>query len=225
MPTDAKGSRSKEFHPAFEEYCEAIWELREDDIDVIQARIAERLEVSRPAVSEMIRRMEHEGLIDVGANITLTTTGRTLAERVVRRHRLAERFLTDMLGLSWADAHTEAGKWEHVISDPVEQALTRVLGDPTTCPHGNPIPGAAYRAPDTRALSDVAIGGAFTVSRIPEELEFEPGLLAFLEENSLQPGHTGTLTALSPDGTATVEIDGKHVGIGRFASDRILVTA
>lgn len=225
MPTDAKGSRSKEFHPAFEEYCEAIWELREDDIDVIQARIAERLEVSRPAVSEMIRRMETEGLIDVGTNITLTTSGRTLAERVVRRHRLAERFLTDMLGLSWADAHTEAGKWEHVISDPVEQALTRVLGDPTTCPHGNPIPGAAYRAPDTRALSAVAIGGEFTVSRIPEELEFEPGLLAFLEENSLQPGHTGTLTALSPDGTATVEIDGKHVGIGRFASDRILVTA
>ena len=225
MPTDAKSSRSKEFHPAFEEYCEAIWELREDDIDVIQARIAERLEVSRPAVSEMIRRMETEGLIDVGTNITLTTSGRTLAERVVRRHRLAERFLTDMLGLSWADAHTEAGKWEHVISDPVEQALTRVLGDPTTCPHGNPIPGAAYRAPDTRALSAVAIGAEFTVSRIPEELEFEPGLLAFLEENSLQPGHTGTLTALSPDGTATVEIDGKHVGIGRFASDRILVTA
>jgi DtxR family Mn-dependent transcriptional regulator len=225
MPTDAKGSRSKEFHPAFEEYCEAIWELREDDIDVIQARIAERLEVSRPAVSEMIRRMENEGLIEVGATISLTEPGRTLAERVVRRHRLAERFLTDILGLSWAEAHTEAGKWEHVISDSVEQALTRVLGDPTTCPHGNPIPGAAYRAPDTRALSEVPIGGEFTISRIPEELEFEPGLLAFLEENSLQPGHTGTLTALSPDGTATVEIGGRHVGIGRFASDRILVTA
>ena len=87
MPTDAKGSRSKEFHPAFEEYCEAIWELREDEIDVIQARIAERLEVSRPAVSEMIRRMEAEGLIDLGATITLTSSGRTLAERVVRRHR------------------------------------------------------------------------------------------------------------------------------------------
>ena len=225
MPTDAKGSRSKEFHPAFEEYCEAIWELREDDIDVIQARIAERLEVSRPAVSEMIRRMEGEGLIDVGATISLTAAGKTLAERVVRRHRLAERFLTDMLGLSWADAHTEAGKWEHVISEPVEEALARVLGDPTTCPHGNPIPGADYRALDATTLSAIAIGAEFTVSRIPEELEFEPGMLAFLEENSLQPGHSGRLTALSPDGTATVEIEGRHVGIGRFASDRILVTA
>lgn len=224
MATDAKGSRSKEFHPAFEEYCEAIWELHEDDIDVIQARIAERLEVSRPAVSEMIRRMETEGLISIGSTISLTDAGRTLAERVVRRHRLAERFLTDILGLSWADAHTEAGKWEHVISEPVEAALSRVLGDPTTCPHGNPIPGANYRAPDARALNELAVGTTFTVARIPEELEFEPGLLAFLEESSLLPGHTGTLTAMSPDGTATVAIDGRHVGIGRFASERILVT-
>ena len=226
MPsTDARGSRSKEFHPAFEEYCEAIWELREDDINVIQARIAERLEVSRPAVSEMIRRLEHEGLITLDGAIALTPTGLALAERVVRRHRIAERFLTDMLGLSWADAHVEAGKWEHVISQSVETALIRVLGEPTTCPHGNPIPGADYHAPATRSLNTVGIGAPFTVSRIPEELEFEPGLLSFLEENSLLPGHSGVLTALSPDGTATVEIDGRHVGIGAFASERILVTA
>jgi DtxR family Mn-dependent transcriptional regulator len=221
----SRSSRAGEFHPAFEEYCEAIWELREDDIAVIQARIAERLEVSRPAVSEMIRRMEHEGLIEVGRSISLTPRGLALAERVVRRHRLAERFLTDVLGLSWADAHVEAGKWEHVISEPVEEALARVLGDPTTCPHGNPIPGAGYTAPDARSLTALEVGSAFTVSRIPEELEFEPGLLDFLESNSLQPGHRGVLTALSPDGTATVEIDGRHVGIGSFAAQRILVTA
>lgn len=100
MPTDAKGSRSKEFHPAPEEYCEAIWGASGvDEIDVDSGLHAERLEVSRPAVSEMIRRMEAEGLIDLGATITLTSSGRTLAERVVRRHRLAERFLTDVLGL------------------------------------------------------------------------------------------------------------------------------
>jgi DtxR family Mn-dependent transcriptional regulator len=223
--TDARGSRSKEFHPAFEEYCEAIWELREDDIDVIQARIAERLEVSRPAVSEMIRRMEHEGLISIDSTISLSATGLALAERVVRRHRIAERFLTDVLGLSWADAHVEAGKWEHVISESVEVALVRVLGEPTTCPHGNPIPGADYTAPATRSLAAVAVGSEFTVSRIPEELEFEPGLLDFLEENSLLPGRSGVLTALSPDGTATVQIEGRHVGIGSFATERILVTA
>lgn len=218
-------ARAREFHPAFEEYCEAIWELREDDIDVIQARIAERLEVSRPAVSEMIRRMEHEKLITLGTTISLTPTGLALAERVVRRHRLAERFLTDILDLSWAEAHVEAGKWEHIISEHVETALARVLGDPTTCPHGNPIPGADYQVPDSHPLREVGVGEKFTVSRIPEELEFTPGLLDFLEENSLLPGHSGVLTALSPDGTATIEIDGRHVGIGSFASERILVIA
>jgi DtxR family Mn-dependent transcriptional regulator len=109
--------QTPEFHPAFEEYCEAIWELKEDDVDVIQARVAERLHVSRPAVSEMMKRMHGEGFVQLdGSVINLTADGRRLAEQVVRRHRLAERLLTDILGLSWADAHLEAGKWEHIIS-------------------------------------------------------------------------------------------------------------
>jgi len=217
--------QAPEHHPAFEEYCETIFELREDHLDVIQARIAERLEVSRPAVSEMIRRMESEGLVSINKGaIKLTADGLELAERVVRRHRLAERFLTDILGLSWADAHPEAGRWEHVISDRVEAAMNRVLGDPTTCPHGNPIPGSSYTAPDAKVLTELMVGDEFTVTRIPEELEFTPGLLAFLESSSLLPGNTGRITASSPDGTTTVEIDGTHVGVGAFASSRILVT-
>ena len=142
-----------EHHPAFEEYCECIFELHEDDVEVIQARIAERLNVSRPAVSEMIRRLADEGLIDTEGGIALTAAGVELAQRVVRRHRLAERFLTDTLGLSWAEAHHEAGKWEHIMSDSVEEALDRLLGSPTTCPHGNPIPGSDYVAPDVRPLA------------------------------------------------------------------------
>ena len=218
-------SATPEWHPAFEEYCETIFELVEDDVLVIQARIAERLGVSRPAVSEMMRRMESEGLVDLAhRSITLTNAGHQLAERVVRRHRLAERFLTDMLGLSWAEAHAEAGKWEHVISPNVERALVRALDHPTTCPHGNPIPGTDYEAPDAICLADIDVGDRFTVHRITEELEFEDGLLDYLEESSLLPGSRGTLTASSPDGTRTVEIDGRHVGIGGFASARILVT-
>jgi DtxR family transcriptional regulator, Mn-dependent transcriptional regulator len=217
--------QTPEFHPAFEEYCEAIWELKEDDVDVIQARVAERLHVSRPAVSEMIKRMQAEGFVALdGTTINLTPDGMRLAEQVVRRHRLAERLLTDILGLSWADAHLEAGKWEHVISDPVERAINRLLDNPTTCPHGNPIPGSSYAAPATVALSDIAVGAEFTVTRIPEELEFTPGLLEYLEASSLQPGHAGTITAASPDGTTTVEVNGRHIGIGAFASQRILVT-
>lgn len=217
--------RTPEFHPAFEEYCEAIFELHEDAVDVIQARIADRLEVSRPAVSEMIRRMEQEGLVSVDGVIRLTADGSRLAERVVRRHRLAERFLTDILDLSWAEAHVEAGKWEHVISEPVEKALSRVLGDPTTCPHGNPIPGTDYNEPVTVTLDKLDPGDSFTVSRIPEELEFTPGLLEFLEASDVLPGRSGTITAASPDGTLTVEIEGRHVGLGSFASARILVLA
>jgi DtxR family Mn-dependent transcriptional regulator len=217
---------SGEHHPAFEEYCECIFELNEDDVDVIQARIVERLGVSRPAVSEMIRRLESEQLITVTNNsIKLTPAGLTLAQQVVRRHRLAERFLTDILGLSWAEAHHEAGRWEHVMSSKVEQAMNRLLGSPTTCPHGNPIPGSPYKAPDARRLADLIVGDGFTISRIPEELEFTPGLLDFLEGASLLPGRAGTVTASSPDGTMTVEIEGTHVGVGAFASKRILVTA
>ncbi len=218
-------AKPREFHPAFEEYCEAIWELNEDDISVIQARIAERLEVSRPAVSEMIRRMEQEKLITVDDTIALTPNGVELAERVVRRHRLAERFLTDILGLPWADAHEEAGKWEHIISEAVEGALIRVLGEPTTCPHGNPIPGAGYQMPNVRPLSEVKVGDTFTINRIPEELEFTPGLLDYLEENELLPGNSGVLQSLSPAGTATVEVLGRHVGLEAFTADRILVLA
>ena len=146
-------SRSaSDHHGAFEQYCEAIFELHEDDLDVIQARIADRLDVSRPAVSEMIKRMEADGLVKLGSNITLTSKGTELAEQIVRRHRLAERFLTDVLKLSWADAHREAGKWEHVISPPVEDAMARLLGEPTTCPHGNPIPGSDYQPDATMQL-------------------------------------------------------------------------
>ena len=213
-----------EYHPAFEEYCETIFELAEDDLDVIQARIADRLEVSRPAVSEMVKRLEKEGLVTSDDHvILLTDDGRELATSVVRRHRLAERFLTDVLGLSWTEAHHEAGRWEHVISPAVEVALDRLLGQPTTCPHGNPIPGSSYSEPDTRHLRDVGVGESFTVSRIPEELEFADGLLEFLEKSRLMPGETGSVTAAA-DGTVTIRISGRSVAVDPFAADRILVT-
>ncbi len=214
-----------EHHPAFEEYCECIFELAEDDVEIIQARMADRLQVSRPAVSEMIRKLEAEGLVTNTESIELTEAGLELAQRVVRRHRLAERFLTDVLQLSWAEAHHEAGKWEHIMSENVEVAIDNLLGSPTTCPHGNPIPGSDYVEPNSMPLADQPVGQQFTVRRIPEELEFTPGLLEFLEESSLRPGCSGVITASSPDGTMTVEIDGRHVGVGTFASERIMVTA
>jgi len=117
------------------------------------------------------------------------------------------------------------GKWEHVISKPVEDALTRVLGEPTTCPHGNPIPGSKYVEPDTRTLSEVRAGEPFTVTRITEELEFATGLLDFLEDNSLTPGRTGMVTKAGKEGSCSVSIDGHDVVIDSFTSRRILVEA
>lgn len=215
-----------EHHPAFEEYCECIFDLREDNVEVIQARIADRLRVSRPSVSEMIRRMTDEGLVTVEGNvISLTASGQELAVRVVRRHRLAERFLTDVLGLSWALAHREAGKWEHVMSTEVEEAMERVLGNPTTCPHGNPIPGSDYEAPEAVRLNKIGEGSTFTVTRIPEELEFTPGMLDYLEKWRLVPGYSGTVTGIARDGSMTVNVEGNDVEVDPFATSRIFVTA
>jgi DtxR family Mn-dependent transcriptional regulator len=213
-----------EHHPAFEEYCECIFELAEDDVEVIQARIAERLGVSRPAVSEMIKRLESEGLITNDGRIALTRAGDTLAERVVRRHRLAERFLTDVLNLPWAEAHHEAGKWEHIMSDSVECALDEFLGSPTTCPHGNPIPGSGYVDEAPQPLSSVGIGTRFVVRRIPEELEFAPGVLEFLEESKILPGNEGVLTETTVDGSCVISIEGSLVEVAAFTGDRILVS-
>ena len=214
-----------EHHPAFEEYCECIFELREDNLEVIQARIADRLRVSRPSVSEMIKRLTEERLILVtDGHITLTDSGEELAQRVVRRHRIAERFMTDILGLSWALAHREAGRWEHVMSDAVEEAMRQKLGNPTTCPHGNPIPGSGYAAPPAVSLSKLNTGQSFTVSRIPEELEFSPGMLEFLENTNLMLGMSGQVSSTKDKGDMTLSVEGHDIVVEKFATERILVT-
>jgi DtxR family transcriptional regulator, Mn-dependent transcriptional regulator len=215
-----------EHHPAFEEYCECIFELHEDNLDVIQARVADRLSVSRPSVSEMIKRMEAEGLIRLrGTKIVLTDDGNVLATKVVRRHRIAERFLTDILGLSWATAHHEAGKWEHVLSAEVEEAMNRVLNNPTTCPHGNSIPGSAHREVHMTSLADIQIGLPYTVGRITEELEHKSGVLEFLESVNLVVGTTATVIARSEDGNITLRINDDEVTIDSFIGNRVLVNA
>ena len=215
-----------EHHPAFEEYCECIFELHEDNLDVIQARVADRLSVSRPSVSEMIKRMEAEGLIRLrGTKIVLTDEGTVLATKVVRRHRIAERFLTDILGLSWATAHHEAGKWEHVLSAEVEAAMNRVLNNPTTCPHGNSIPGSAHRDVHMTSLADIQIGLPYIVGRITEELEHKTGVLEFLESVNLVVGTTATVTARGEDGNLTVRINDDEVTIDSFIGNRVLVNA
>ncbi|MFM8504674.1 MAG: metal-dependent transcriptional regulator [Acidimicrobiaceae bacterium] len=218
-----------EHHPAFEEYCECIFELEEDNVELIQARIAERLSVSRASVSEMIKRMEAEGLISLsGPRIALTEQGRNLAEGIVRKHRLAECFLIDVLGLSWSTAHHEACKWEHVITDEVEVALSKMLGNPTACPHGNPIPGSGHQSILLTPLNTIEVGDSFTVVRISEELEETAGALDTLEANKMFPGKEGTISNRKNDGAVSVTMSDSAKSapteIDSFISSRLLVS-
>lgn len=212
------------YRATYREYVGVIYELAEEGIPVIQARIASWLGVSRPSVSEMMRRMSDEGLVDIGEQISLTADGRRLAEVVVRRHRLAERFLTEVLGMPWVKVHAEAEVWELVISDDVEKAMWDKLVDPRTCPHGNPIPGAGYRPPEVVALSGLAAGEPRVLERISEELELDASVMDFLDSHNLRPGALVSLAGHGPDGTLTVKV-GEHdgVGVGKYVADRVFV--
>ncbi len=216
-----------EHHPAFEEYCECIFEMREDNAEVIQARLAERLDVSRASVSEMVKRMEAANLLKVDStHLQLTSTGEELAVRIVRRHRLAERFLIDVIGLPWERAHHEACKWEHIISEDVEAGLVRLLGNPTTCPHGNPIPGALATSVPVTPLAKVASGTRFTVVRIPEEIEERDGALGKLQAQHIVPGQQCTLVDHRAGVAQLIVHDtvDRKASLDQFVSERLLVT-
>jgi DtxR family transcriptional regulator, Mn-dependent transcriptional regulator len=208
----------------YREYAEAIWEIEEEGIPVIQARIADWLGVSAPSVSEMVRRMADEGLVEISDRIRLTEAGRHLAAVIVRRHRLAERFLADVLKLPWDKVHAEAEVWETTISDQVEEAMWGVLEDPKTCPHGNPIPGAGYKPPSMKPLSEMVVGEELRLERISEELELDAELMKYLDDADLRPGAGLRLIRRDSDGAIIVEVEGSPVGVTPFAADRIFAT-
>ncbi len=195
-----------DYHPAVEQYLETIMELEESGVPPMRARLVERLGVSAPAVSETVARLEREGYLqlDDARVVRLTDEGRRLATAVMRRHRLAERLLVDVLKVPWHQVHEEAGRLEHAISDNLETHLVQLLGDPATCPHGNPIPGSA-NAVDTGPLTPLAEapqGTAVVVRRIDEEIEARPEYMLLLEENGLMPGAEVTVTGPAGDDLA-----------------------
>src|SRR6185312_9852538 len=144
-PLPTYDSLVAERSPAVEDYLETIYELEESGIPPMRARLVERLKVSAPTVSETVARLEREGLLQLDEQklLRLTERGRLAATGVMRRHRLAERLLVDILDVPWHQVHEEAHRLEHAISETLEPYLVSVLGDPGTCPHGNPIPGSA----------------------------------------------------------------------------------
>ena len=200
-------------HDATEEYLETILQLEEEGIIPIRARLVERLGVSAPAVSEHVNRLVDGGYTELmdDRSLRLTEKGRTLATSVVRRHRLAERLLVDVIGLEWEKVHREADRWEHAISADVEAKLVLLLGDPGTCPHGNPIPGSANRGNDSDhvPLAD-ATPGAFTVARVSEKLELSDSTMQFLAAAGLIPGQEIELVGSDAAGTSVRTGSGDH---------------
>ncbi len=186
-----------------EMYLRTIFELEEEGIPPMRARIAERLGHSGPTVSQTVARMERDGLLTVASDrrLALSSDGRALATRVMRKHRLAERLLTDVIGLEWEHVHDEACRWDHVISERVERKIVALLGEHRESPYGTPIPGldellGEPPADDFRhgLLSLVEVvdgfesGGALVVRRIGEPVQVDHEALALLTEARLRPG-------------------------------------
>ncbi|HEX9037275.1 MAG TPA: metal-dependent transcriptional regulator [Ktedonobacterales bacterium] len=184
-----------------EEYLETIYNITMEGEPVIGARLAEKFRVAPPTVTETLKRMMRDGLVEMDGKrqVTLTELGVERAEAVLRRHRLTERFLVDMLGMQWHQVHEEACRLEHYISGAVEERVLTALSQPRTCPHGNPIPGAV---PNARTyLSDMGAvrlltttpGETYTIVCVSEVVEDEEGLISYLHDLGLTPGVQLTL--------------------------------
>jgi DtxR family transcriptional regulator, Mn-dependent transcriptional regulator len=221
-----------------EEYLETIYNISMENEVVIGARLAEKFRVAAPTVTEMLKRLTRDGFVEMNAkrHITLTEAGNTAAEAVLRRHRLTERFLVDMLGMQWHQVHEEACRLEHFISGAVEARVITSLNHPTTCPHGNPIPGLVPNArnylKDNQALrlSQIPVGEQATIFCISEVVEDEEGLIQYLQEKGLMPKML--LTVLKQDGTGTLpenetvklQVEDREVAINKGSAKKIWVT-
>ncbi|MCC5949074.1 MAG: metal-dependent transcriptional regulator [Nitriliruptoraceae bacterium] len=194
-------------------YLRTVLELEEEGIPALRARLSERLGISPPSISEGVARLEEQGLLRLNEDRTvgLTTDGRDKAEHVMRKHRLAERLLVDVLGLEHEFVHEEACRWEHVISDRVEARLVEFLGHPTTSPYGNPIPGAS-EAPDGVVPLTAVETGTVRVHSISEHLQADHDVMHVLHEYGLIAGERAQVTAV--DGEVVLEVAGHELRLG-----------
>jgi DtxR family Mn-dependent transcriptional regulator len=218
-------SHHSELIDTTEMYLRTVYELEEEGVVPLRARIAERLGQSGPTVSQTVARMERDGLVHVADDrqLELTDKGRAEAVGVMRKHRLAERLLADVIGLEWEDLHIEACRWEHVMSEKVERRIVALLKKPLVCPHGNPIPGleelglpfATDQQDALVTLADAADGveTEVVVNRISEQLQPNAELMHRLDAAGLRPGHRVCVTGARAgvevwaDGTERTEFD------------------
>ncbi len=212
-------------HPseAVEMYLRTVLELEEEGVTALRARLSERLGLSAPAVSEGVARLEQAGMARLTSDrvVTLTEAGRERAEHVMRKHRLAERLLLDVLGLEREFVHEEACRWEHVISDRVERKLTEFLGNPTTSPYGNPIPGSVPTGHEPVSLAE-ADAGAVTIRYFSEHLQGDADLIQELDARRMWSGTTVEV-ARAP-GSVTLVRDEERIELGVDDAKLVFVT-
>lgn len=213
--------------PALEDYLRAIYVLGEEMQPVIAARVADEMGVSPSTMVGTLRRLQREGYIRVERRkeIHLTTKGKKIAEGILRRHFLTERLLTDVLGLDWVKAHQEAHRLEHAISPEVEEKLARLLRHPTTCPHGNPIPGEEVASRHKGLpLNDVPAGKEVALECITEAGERDARLLGFMQQHHLLPGTKIRVLDVAPSlGVMSLKVGGDEVALGIEAAKRLRV--
>ncbi|HLW16945.1 MAG TPA: metal-dependent transcriptional regulator [Actinomycetota bacterium] len=208
-----------------EDYLEAIYELQEEGERVVQARISRRLGVTRASVSEQVARLQKMRLVESNARaITLTPHGFAVAEDAVRKHRLAERFLTDVLKMPWHLAHQEANRFQSGITAEIEGRMLSVLGEPGTCPHGNPIPGTgASIDPTLQPLKDFVAGETVELVRLLEDVELDTDAMRYFEEHALVPGSRITIVDVGPDGTMSLAVGDTKSSLGPKLTDNLWV--
>jgi DtxR family Mn-dependent transcriptional regulator len=215
--------------PTIEGYLEIIYMMSAEGQSVIGARLAESLHVSRPTVTTTLKRMMRDGFIKINPRkeILLTAKGQSIAEYLQRRHRVVERWLTDVLGLDWAKSDAEAHRLEHAMSDEIAELLNKHLGNPTTCPHGNPIPGNGRNVSldsKTFQLRKAGEGDRVTVARISEYAENVAELLDYLGKRGVMPGANLTVTEIAPlNGPLTLKLGTKIVSMSREIADYVWV--
>jgi DtxR family transcriptional regulator, Mn-dependent transcriptional regulator len=206
---------------AEEEYLQTIFWLQEAGLPMTGANVARAMQLSAPTVHEMIGRLERDGYVTRGADkaLAFTDNGLEHAEGIVRRHRLIERFLTDVLGIPWDEVHEEAERLEHAMSPVLEARMLAAIGDAKTCPHGHPIHAGARIV--GVPLADVAVGAKVRILRFENEAE---DLLHYLKDSGVEPGLEGTLSE-ADDEHIVVTLDGRPCEVSRSVAETVSVVA
>src|ERR671916_2334761 len=206
---------------AEEEYLQTLFWLHEAGLAMTGANVARAMQLSAPTVHEMIGRLERDGYITRGGDkaISFTESGQRHAEQIVRRHRLIERFLTDILGVPWDEVHEEAERLEHAMSPVLEERMLAAIGDATTCPHGHPLVEGVREA--GVLLADVEPGADVVVLRFENEAE---ELLHYLKRAGLAPGLEGKLESSGDDEVVVASDDGRH-SVSRSVAETVSVRA